>query len=147
MDVNYIDSIEMLRQQIEKLKKNEQNLSKEELTGKYAKAYQKMQDEIKNSMISVFIENTCYLLVPETFVQEGREMVRSSFEQRLKDMNVALRKEYDVDKFVAICDEVNKQIIAKAFSIPVEDWNSNTRFHINPWMEGAGKIVLDCVNV
>lgn len=75
-----INSIDMFQKKLDTLKKNDENLSQELIQTKYAKAYKKLQDEIKSLMkeavFAAFVMTWDFLKKDE---QEAIEILRAAY--------------------------------------------------------------------
>ena len=107
---NHVDELKRL---VEKLKKNESNISKEELITKYKKSYMALKNEIKKKANELIDE----MLIKDLLVvkdEKGYKCLEdiSKFVETKKDEGInwqcsdLIFKEYDVDKMVELTKAV-----------------------------------------
>lgn len=134
-EYEYVDTEEMLRKAIDKLQKNEKQIPKEDLEGKYAKPYNALVKEIENLALQLFIEKVCYFVVPKVIAEEARELVRREYTKNNINLMKELRENYNVDNYIAICYEICGRVEKLIFNLPTEAWDGNIRYLLNPWVK------------
>ncbi|WHE87259.1 hypothetical protein [Lachnoanaerobaculum gingivalis] len=115
MDIQ--SQIDELKRLVERLKKNDLNVPKEDLMAKYKKSYMELKNEIKkitDSLIDeILIEGL--LIVKDERGYKCLEDI-SQFVEKKKDEGIIKRcsdlifKEYDVDKVVELTEDVKAGI-------------------------------------
>ena len=115
MDIQ--SQIDELKRLVERLKKNDLNVPKEDLMAKYKKSYMELKNEIKkitDSLIDeILIEGL--LIVKDERGYKCMEDI-SQFVEKKKDEGIIKRcsdlifKEYDVDKVVELTEDVKAGI-------------------------------------
>lgn len=111
---NHVDELKRL---VEKLKKNESNISKEELITKYKKSYMALKNEIKKKADELIDE----MLIEDLLIvkdEKGYKCLEdiSRFVEEKKDEGIIRQcsdlifKEYDVDKVVELTKVVKEGI-------------------------------------
>lgn len=115
MDIQ--SQIDELKRLVERLKKNDLNVPKEDLMAKYKKSYMELKNEIKkitDSLIDeILIEGL--LIVKDERGYKCLEDI-SQFVEKKKDEGIIRRcsdlifKEYDVDKVVELTEDVKAGI-------------------------------------
>lgn len=121
---NHVDELKIL---VEKLKKNESNISKEELITKYKKSYMALKNEIKKKADELIDE----MLIKDLLIvkdERGYKCLEdiSRFVEEKKDEGIIRQcsdlifKKYDVDKVVELPKDV-KTGIDKIYSKYLEE--------------------------
>lgn len=121
---NHVDELKRL---VEKLKKNESNISKEELITKYKKSYMALKNEIKRKADELIDE----MLIEDLLIvkdEKGYKCLEdiSRFVEEKKDEGIIRQcsdlifKKYDVDKVVELAKDV-KTGIDKIYSKYLEE--------------------------
>ena len=111
---NHVDELKRL---VEKLKKNESNISKEELSTKYKKSYMDLKNEIKKKADELIDE----MLIKDLLIvkdERGYKCLEdiSRFIEEKKDEGIIRQcsdlifKEYDVEKVVELTKVVKEGI-------------------------------------
>lgn len=111
---NHVDELKRL---VEKLKKNESNISNEELITKYKKSYMDLKNEIKKKADELIDE----ILIEDLLIvkdEKGYKCLEdiSEFVEMKKDEGIIRQcsdlifKEYDVDKVVELTKAVKEGI-------------------------------------
>lgn len=121
---NHVDELKRL---VEKLKKNESNISKEELITKYKKSYMALKNKIKRKADELIDE----MLIEDLLIvkdEKGYKCLEdiSRFVEEKKDEGIIRQcsdlifKKYDVDKVVELAKDV-KTGIDKIYSKYLEE--------------------------
>lgn len=115
--MDFKNQIDELKRLVEKLKRNDSNIPKEDLMTKYKKSYMELKNEIKkitDGLIDeILIENL--LIVRDERGYKCLEDI-SRFVEKKKDEGIIKRcsdlifKEYDVDKVVELAEDVKAGI-------------------------------------
>lgn len=128
-----IDIEETLREKVETLRKNEAQISKKELETKYANAYRKLIAQIEKLSLYVFVRRVAYMLVPKEYGEELTDLIRRLYSEHSIKLMDAIRKDYSVDNYIKISDQIAAEVSKKISEIPNEAWGSKERYDINPW--------------
>lgn len=127
------DIEETLREKVEALRKNEAQIPKEELETKYANAYRKQITQIEDLSLQVFTRRVAYVLVPKEYGEELTDLIRRRYSECSVALMEAIRKDYSVDNFIKIADQIAAEVLKKIFAIPNEAWGGKELYDINPW--------------
>lgn len=130
--VNQMEA-DLLREKLDKLKKNEASISKEELITKYKKSYKALLDDINSLANRVMGQELFYFLYPKSFLERGRQLVLEQFERNKIAIANALYKHYSVDEYVKILRKMNSDILDDFFSAGYTMDNEIGK-SINPWI-------------
>lgn len=130
MDDNMIEDEILMK--LEKLKKNEKNLSREELLRKYAKSYKSLLTDINRLANKIMRQELFYFLYPEDFLERGRQLVLDLYEENKKALATALFENYSLDEYVHILRKINSTILGE-FSQTKHVWTGEIGLSINPW--------------
>lgn len=122
----------LLQEKLNILRKNEENLSQEELRVRYKISYQKLLSEIRCLYNRVMAQELFYFSYPGDFLEKGKQLVLEQFNLRKKDLAIALFCDYSADKYIKILREMNHVITEEFFSS--EHIIDGINFSINPWI-------------
>lgn len=127
---------DLIKEKLEKLRKNETNISEEELQTKYKKPYRALLADINRLANIILQQELFYFLYPEDFLERGRQLVRELFEKNKVALATALFKHYSYDEYVSILREMNSAILGEFFK--TEHIVTGEIGHsINPWIAPA----------
>lgn len=127
---------DLIKEKLEKLRKNETNISEEELQTKYKKPYRALLADINRLANIILQQELFYFLYPEDFLERGRQLVRELFEKNKVALATALFKHYSYDEYVSILREMNSAILGEFFN--TEHIVTGEIGHsINPWIAPA----------
>lgn len=113
-NISGISDEEMLRQLVEKLKKNEKQISKELLQTKYKSSYERLRKDISMTadlIVKDRVWSGIYIqkdLEGEVLVRKIRELAQNVGVK--KKIHTALYVEYDVDRFLQVLDQFSDQV-------------------------------------
>ena len=113
-NITGISDEEMLRQLIEKLKKNEKQISKELLQTKYKNSYDRLRKDIgitADLIVKDRVWSGIYIqkdLEGEVLVRKIKELAQNVGVK--KKIHTALYVEYDVDRFLQVLDQFSDQV-------------------------------------
>ena len=113
-NISGISDEEMLRQLIEKLKKNEKQISKDLLQTKYKNSYDRLRKDISMTadlIVKDRVWSGIYIqkdLEGEVLVRKIRELAQNTGVK--KKIHTALYVEYDVDRFLQVLDQFSDQV-------------------------------------
>lgn len=127
---------DLIKEKLEKLRKNETNISEEELQTKYKKPYKALLADINRLANIILQQELFYFLYPEDFLERGRQLVLELFEKNKVALATALFKHYSYDEYVSILREMNSAILGEFFKAEhiVTDEIGHS---INPWIAPA----------
>lgn len=124
---------DLLREQLDKLRKNEANISREDLKTKYKKSYHALLADI-NRLANVIMQQELFnFLYPEDFLERGRSLFLEQYEQNKFALATALFKNYSFDEYVEILRNMNSVILKEFFSTK-HIFNGKIGQSINPWI-------------
>lgn len=127
---------DLIKEKLEKLRKNETNISEEELQTKYKKPYKALLADINRLANIILQQELFYFLYPEDFLERGRQLVLELFEKNKVALATALFKHYSYDEYVSILREINSAILGEFFK--AEHIVTGEIGHsINPWIAPA----------
>lgn len=127
---------DLIKEKLEKLRKNETNISEEELQTKYKKPYKALLADINRLANIILQQELFYFLYPEDFLERGRQLVLELFEKNKVALATALFKHYSYDEYVSILREMNSAILGEFFK--AEHIVTGEIGHsINPWIAPA----------
>lgn len=129
--VNLLEE-DLLKEKLEKLKKNEANLSKEDLHTKYKKSYTALLRDINRLANQVMSQELFYFLYPEDFLERGRQLALQQFEENKIALANALFRNYSYDEYVSILRRMNSAILGEFFS--TKHIINGIGKSINPWI-------------
>lgn len=127
---------DLIKEKLEKLRKNETNISEEELQTKYKNPYKALLADINRLANIILQQELFYFLYPEDFLERGRQLVLELFEKNKVALATALFKHYSYDEYVSILREMNSAILGEFFK--AEHIVTGEIGHsINPWIAPA----------
>lgn len=127
---------DLIKEKLEKLRKNETNISEEELQTKYKKPYRALLADINRLANIILQQELFYFLYPEDFLERGRQLVRELFEKNKVALATALFKHYSYDEYVSILREMNSAILGEFFNTD-HIITGEIGHSINPWIAPA----------
>lgn len=127
---------DLIKEKLEKLRKNETNISEEELQTKYKKPYRALLADINRLANIILQQELFYFLYPEDFLERGRQLVLELFEKNKVALATALFKHYSYDEYVSILREMNSAILGEFFKAK-HIVTGEIGHSINPWIAPA----------
>lgn len=127
---------DLIKEKLEKLRKNETNISEEELQTKYKKPYKALLADINRLANIILQQELFYFLYPEDFLERGRQLVLELFEKNKVALATALFKHYSYDEYVIILRGMNSAILGEFFKTK-HIVTGEIGHSINPWIAPA----------
>lgn len=111
-----IEDDELLQQKLDKLRKNREKVSLEELRTKYAKPYRALLADIKFLSQKILEQEMFYVLFPKEFGEIGAKKLSEIYEENKNALSDSLYKQYSANEFIAILRKMHCSLMEEYFT-------------------------------
>lgn len=126
-----------LRTEVQKLKTNKEKVPLDVLKTKYKKPYEELLNRIKDISSEIYRRK----MFDGITIQNGDSdvlvaQIQNAVDERMKEVSHSLYREYDVDKFLEIAEQMHTTVN----NLWIPYWQSHCGLYVLPenWEEGGG---------